>query len=77
MSAAQKSQETLPFEAELAALEALVERLEQGEVPLADALAAYETGLAHAQRCEALLAEAQARIDALGQAQTQADETQD
>lgn len=54
------------FEAELAALEELVKTLEQGDVPLAEAMRAFEKGLTHAQTCETLLRDAQAKLDELG-----------
>nr|MBV6628636.1 exodeoxyribonuclease VII small subunit [Oceanococcus sp. HetDA_MAG_MS8] len=53
------------FESELAALEGLVKTLEQGDVPLAEAMQAFEQGLEHAQACEKLLAQAQSKLDEL------------
>lgn len=59
------------FEDELASLEKLVEHLEHGDIPLAEAVKAYEQGLKHAQSCENLLAEAQKRLDELTDSDTQ------
>lgn len=64
-SAKKKPGDAVAFETHLAELESLVEQLERGDVPLADAVAAYETGLKTAQACEKLLADAQARLDEL------------
>ena len=50
------------FEASLAALEALVGRLESGELELEAALAAFEEGVALARRCSSQLEAAELRI---------------
>ncbi len=63
--AKKKPGDAVAFETQLAELEALVERLEQGDIPLADAVAAYEAGLKTAQACEKLLADAQQRLQQL------------
>ncbi len=47
------------FEAALAELEALVERMEGGELPLKEALAAYKRGAELLQFCQGALKEAQ------------------
>jgi exodeoxyribonuclease VII small subunit len=54
---------TLPFEKALAELEAIVGRLERGDVPLEESIAIYERGEALKLRCEGLLREAEARIE--------------
>lgn len=53
----------LSFEAALAELETIVQRLERGDVPLEESIAIYERGEALKGRCEALLKEAEARVD--------------
>jgi exodeoxyribonuclease VII small subunit len=53
----------LPFEKALAELEAIVNRLERGDVPLEDSIAIYERGEALKAHCEALLRKAEARIE--------------
>ena len=54
--------ESLPFEAALNELEKIVDRLEKGEVPLAESIAIYERGEALKKHCENLLKEAEARV---------------
>jgi exodeoxyribonuclease VII small subunit len=56
---------TLSFEAALAELEAIVNRLEQGQGALADAIADYERGTLLRRHCEAKLGEAEARVQAI------------
>lgn len=63
------------FETQLAELEALVERLEHGDIPLAEAVSAYERGLKTAQSCEKLLQDAERRLEELTQSQS-ADESE-
>ncbi len=55
----------MPFEEALAALEAIVRGLESGQQKLEDAIAAYERGAALKKHCEAKLAEAEARVQAI------------
>ena len=64
-SAAPDPEEAPSFEASLSRLEALVERLEQGDLALEDSLAAFEEGVQLARRCAALLGDAERRIDVL------------
>jgi exodeoxyribonuclease VII small subunit len=53
------------FEKSLAELEALVERLEGGELPLEESLKAFERGVALTRECQVALEAAQARVDIL------------
>ena len=53
----------LTFEKALAELEVLVQRLERGDVPLEDSIAAYERGEALKARCAELLSIAEARVE--------------
>jgi len=53
----------LGFEEALAELETIVRRLEEGKGKLDEAIEAYERGTALRRRCEAVLREAQAKID--------------
>jgi exodeoxyribonuclease VII small subunit len=55
--------ETLTFEKALAELEQIVGRLERGDVPLAESIAIYERGEALKRHCEALLKEAEGRVE--------------
>jgi len=54
-STAAPAAEGLPFEAALERLEAIVQRLEGGELPLEEALAAFEEGVGLSRRCAAQL----------------------
>lgn len=54
---------TLPYEQAMAELEGIVARLERGDVPLEESIAIYERGEALKARCEALLRQAEARIE--------------
>jgi exodeoxyribonuclease VII small subunit len=53
----------LPFEKALAELEGIVQRLEKGDVALEESIRIYERGEALKRRCQALLAEAEARVE--------------
>ena len=53
----------LTFEKALAELETIVQKLESGNVPLEDSIKIYERGEALKKRCDALLAEAEARVE--------------
>ncbi len=55
--------EDLSFEQALAELEQIVSRLERGEVPLAESIAIYERGDALRKHCDALLKQAEARVE--------------
>ena len=65
------------FEASLAALEAIVSKLESGRLELSVSLEQYEEGVRHLKSCYALLQDAEQRIalvsqvDARGEAQTE------
>ena len=61
-SAAAKS---LPFEEALQKLEAVVEAMEGGDLPLEALLARFEEGTRLAQQCQAKLAEAELKIQQL------------
>ena len=53
----------MSFEQALEALERIVDDLEKGDVPLETSIAIYERGEALRARCEALLKEAEARVE--------------
>ncbi len=59
----QRPVERMSFEEAIAELERIVERLERGQVPLAESIAIYERGAALKKRCERLLREAEMRIE--------------
>jgi exodeoxyribonuclease VII small subunit len=54
---------SLPFEKALAELEAIVDQLEKGAVPLEQSIAIYERGENLKKHCEALLKSAEERIE--------------
>ena len=54
-----------PFEQSLAQLEALVARLESGELPLDQALACFEQGVRLTRECQGALSAAQQRVQLL------------
>jgi len=57
--------EELSFEEALVALEAVVDKLEDGELPLEQALAEFERGVALSRRCSEQLDSADRRIEIL------------
>ena len=58
-------QKTPDFEQSLGELEALVARLEQGDVPLEDALKTFERGVALTRQCQTALRSAQQKVEVL------------
>ncbi len=54
---------SLTFEAALGELEQIVTKLERGDIPLADSIAAYERGEALRNRCEVLLRDAELKVE--------------
>lgn len=61
-----KASDDLNFEKQLAELEALVERLESGDLTLEESLAAYEQGVRLSRQCQQVLDKAQLRIEMAG-----------
>ena len=55
----------LTYEAALAQLDALIQKLEGGSIPLEDAITAYERGTRLARHCEELLDRTERRVTAL------------
>ncbi len=58
-------QEPASFEAAMAELEALVARMEDGELPLEESISAYQRGAELLRHCEKILADAEQRIKVL------------
>ncbi len=58
----EKAVTQMKFDQALGELEALVERIESGEVGLEEALKQYERGIALIERCRSVLASAERRI---------------
>ena len=63
--AAAKPVESLSFEEALAELEGIVKALEGGQGKLEEAVGAYQRGAALRKHCEAKLAEAEMRVQAI------------
>jgi exodeoxyribonuclease VII small subunit len=53
------------FEQSLSELESLVQKLEQGNVPLEDALKTFERGVALTRQCQSALRSAQQKVEIL------------
>jgi exodeoxyribonuclease VII small subunit len=60
-----ESQESGSFESSLERLEAIVDQLEAGDLPLEASLEAFEAGVALAGRCAAELEQSERRIEVL------------
>ena len=58
--------DTPTYESLYARMQAIVARLEAGQLPLDEALALYEEGVAVAAACQRLLDEAELRIQEIG-----------
>jgi exodeoxyribonuclease VII small subunit len=63
--AATAQEEPFDFEQALAGLEDLVERLEQGDLPLEASLTEFQRGVELSRRCQAALAAAEQRVELL------------
>jgi exodeoxyribonuclease VII small subunit len=59
------SEKSPDFEKSLTELEALVARLEQGDVPLEEALKTFERGVALTRQCQTALRTAQQKVEIL------------
>ena len=57
--------ETPDFETAMRDLEALVERLEHGDLPLEESLAAFERGVMLTRACQSALKEAEQKVEIL------------
>lgn len=58
-------QEKMTFEAAMTELEEIVHKLENGQIPLEDAVKAYEKGMQLKKICETKLNDAQMKIEKL------------
>jgi exodeoxyribonuclease VII small subunit len=58
-------QETPDFETAMRDLEELVERLEHGDLPLEESLAAFERGVMLTRTCQSALKEAEQKVEIL------------
>jgi exodeoxyribonuclease VII small subunit len=55
----------IDFESAMRDLEALVEQLEQGDLPLEESLAAFERGVMLTRSCQTALTEAEQKVEIL------------
>jgi exodeoxyribonuclease VII small subunit len=60
-----KEQPKIDFETAMRDLEQLVERLEQGDLPLEESLAAFERGVMLTRSCQTALKEAEQKVEIL------------
>jgi exodeoxyribonuclease VII small subunit len=60
-----KDIDALNFEQAIKTLTTIVDKIEQGEVPLQDSLDQYETGMTLIKHCRTLLHDAEARIEVI------------
>ena len=60
-----KEDSKLDFEGAMRDLEELVERLEQGDLPLEESLAAFERGVMLTRSCQTALKEAEQKVEIL------------
>jgi exodeoxyribonuclease VII small subunit len=60
-----RKKNTVDFEHSLADLQALVERLENGELSLEDSLSSFEQGIRLTRDCQAALAQAEQKVQML------------
>ncbi|MGO9513385.1 MAG: exodeoxyribonuclease VII small subunit [Steroidobacteraceae bacterium] len=67
MSSAKASEDSKPldFEAAMRDLEEIVERLEHGDLPLEESLAAFERGVMLTRSCQTALKEAEQKVEIL------------
>jgi exodeoxyribonuclease VII small subunit len=61
----ENEQTSLDFEAALEELEALVARMEEGDLPLEEALRQFERGIRLTRDCQRALREAEQKVDLL------------
>jgi exodeoxyribonuclease VII small subunit len=60
-----KKKPEIDFEAALAELEALVAQMEEGDLPLEDALRQFERGVTLTQQCQQALKQAEQKVEIL------------
>ncbi len=60
-----KESKSIDFEAAMRELESIVERLEHGDLPLEESLAAFERGVLLTRSCQTALKEAEQKVEIL------------
>ncbi len=68
-----EEQNPVEFEAALAELEALVTSMEEGDLPLEEALSQFEKGIRLTRECQRALREAEQKVDLLMEKAGQSD----
>jgi len=66
----------LSFEQAIKELTGIVEKIEQGEIPLQDSLAQYEKGMALIKHCRSILQKAEQRIEKISKEEKTEDRKQ-
>ncbi len=64
---AKTTKKTVPFEDQLARIEAIVTELERPAIPLDQAISLYEEGVGLIKNCQQLLTEAEQKVHILGE----------
>lgn len=67
----------LNFEESIKQLKEIVERIEQGQIPLQESLEQYEEGMALINHCRGILQKAEKRIEKITKQEQAAEETAD
>ncbi|MBN2131833.1 MAG: exodeoxyribonuclease VII small subunit, partial [Sedimentisphaerales bacterium] len=67
----------LNFEESIKQLKEIVERIEQGQIPLQDSLEQYEEGMALINHCRGILQKAEKRIEKISKEQEPAEQAAD
>jgi len=62
----------LSFEQAIKELGGIVQKIEQGEIPLQDSLSQYEKGMALIKHCRGILQKAEKRIEKISESQPEA-----
>ena len=66
----------LSFEQSINQLKLIVQKIEQGEIPLDDSLEQYERGMSLIKHCRQILQKAEKRIETISKDQNQEDMSQ-
>ncbi|MEN8127841.1 MAG: exodeoxyribonuclease VII small subunit [Planctomycetota bacterium] len=72
-----KEIESLSFEQAIENLTGIVEKIETGQVPLAESLQQYEKGMAMIKHCRKILLDAEKRIEQIAEKDAEDDEPED
>jgi len=67
-SASPASPESMPYEEAIAELEAIIDRIEHGEIGLEESLRQFERGDALVRRCDTILRDAEQKVESIDRA---------